>query len=91
MAGKIKCVRAKVISQKGICALGHKEGDEIEFTETKVDGKVCMYALYSMLPMVFALGHEAQFSWADDPDVIETACPDHKNPVVFELKRIREE
>lgn len=90
MAGKITSVKAKVISQKGTCALGHKVGDEVEFTDTKVDGKVCIYALYSMLPMVFALGHDAQFSWADDPDVVASACPDHKNPVVFEITRIRE-
>lgn len=90
VAEKITSVKAKVISQKGTCALGHKVGDEVEFTENKVDGNICMYALYSILPMVFALGHDAKFEWADDPDVIASACPDHLNPVVFEIKRIRE-
>jgi uncharacterized repeat protein (TIGR04076 family) len=65
-------------------------GDEVKFTDTKVEGKICIYALYSMIPMVFAMMHDAQFSWAENPDIVASACPDNENPVVFEIKRIRE-
>lgn len=68
MTKKVKAVEAKVISQKGICALGHKVGDKIIFTETGVEGKICIHALYSMLPAVFAMMFEAQFPWLKDPD-----------------------
>jgi len=30
------------------------------------------------------------FPWESDPDVARAACPDADNPVVFELRRLRE-
>jgi uncharacterized repeat protein (TIGR04076 family) len=90
VANKVKSVEAKVISKKGTCALGHKIGDVVKFTETGVEGKICIHALYSMLPAVFAIMYEAQFPWLENPDKKTHACPDAKNPVVFEISRIRE-
>ena len=80
-------VKAKVISQKGSCGIGHKVGDEIIFTEEGVKGKICIHALYSFLPKVFAMMYDSQFPWLDDPDVSTSACPDAYNPVVFEISR----
>ena len=80
-------VTAKVISQKGTCGLGHKVGDEIVFTEDGVNGKICIHALYSFLPKVFAMMYDSQFPWLEDPDVSTSACPDAYNPVVFEISR----
>ena len=80
-------VSAKVISQKGSCGIGHKVGDEIIFTEDRVKGKICIHALYSFLPKVFAMMFDSQFPWLDDPDVSTSACPDAYNPVVFEISR----
>lgn len=91
MAKKVKEVMVKVISQKGSCGLGHKVGDTVRFTETKVEGTLCIHALYSMLPKVFAMMYNAQFPWAKNPDVLVHPCPDAENPVVFELNRIYEE
>jgi uncharacterized repeat protein (TIGR04076 family) len=91
MSKKITAVQAKVISQKGSCALGHKIGDIVEFTESGVNGKICIHALYSMLPAVFAMLFEAQFPWLKDPDTKTHACPDAYNPVVFEISKIRGE
>ena len=82
-----KIVSAKVISQKGSCGIGHKVGDEIIFTEDGVKGKICIHALYSFLPKVFAMMFDSQFPWLDDPDVSTSACPDAYNPVVFEISR----
>jgi len=90
MANKIIAVEAKVKSQKGTCALGHKIGDVVKFTELGVEGKICIHALYSMLPAVFAMMFEARFPWLKDPDTKTHACPDATNPVVFEITRIRE-
>jgi uncharacterized repeat protein (TIGR04076 family) len=30
------------------------------------------------------------FPWEKDPDVTTVACPDPDNPVVFELRRLRQ-
>ena len=80
---------AKVISQKGQCAAGHQVGDQVVFDGQAVQGKVCIHALYSFLPKVFALRYGANFPWLDDPDVATHACPDACNPVIFEIRRIK--
>ena len=81
----------KVIKQEGTCAAGHKVGDEviINFDENKIDGKVCLHALYSVLPKVFAMAYGAEFPWLEDRDISTHACPDAWNPLIYEVKRIR--
>ena len=86
---KVTAVIARVKSQEGTCVLGHKVGDEARFTESGVEGRICIHALYSMLPAVFAMLFEARFPWLDDPDTKTHACPDALNPVVFEITRER--
>ena len=57
-----------------------------------VDGHVCIHALYSMLPKVFAMMYNAEFPWAkNNPDTLTHPCPDAAYPVVFELTRIYED
>lgn len=87
MAEKIKEVKARVKIVKGTCTLGHKVGDTVRFTENGVEGKICIHALYSMLPAVFAMMYGARFPWLDNPDIKTHACPDAANPVVFEILR----
>jgi len=89
MQKNIKAVRAKVISVKGECGI-HKVGDACAFTTEGVQGKVCIHAMYSMLPKIFAMMYGATFPWLKDPDVASHACPDAANPVVFEITRIYE-
>jgi uncharacterized repeat protein (TIGR04076 family) len=91
MTRKVMEVKARVLSVKGQCDLGHKVGDVVRFTQTGVDGKICIHALYSMLPKVFAMMFNAEFPWAQNPDVLTHPCPDAANPVVFELTRIYED
>jgi len=68
-------VVARVISQKGTCGFGHKVGDTVD----------------SFLPKVFAMRYGADFPWLkDDKDMATHACPDGYNPVVFEIRRVRE-
>lgn len=80
-------VKIKVISQKGKCVQGHKVGDEIIITENGVEGKICIHALYSMLPKVFAMMYGAEFPWLEDKNISTHACPDAANPLVFEISR----
>lgn len=82
---------AKVISAQGTCEFGHQVGDEIVFDGETIQGRVCLHALYSMLPKVFALRYGADFPWLKDKDVASHACPDAYNPVVYEIRRVPEE
>jgi uncharacterized repeat protein (TIGR04076 family) len=73
-------ITCRVIKQQGTCAAGHKVGDEAR-------GKICISALYSMIPKVYAMMHNARFPWLKDQCVATHTCPDGWNPVMFELVR----
>ena len=90
MAGDGYRVTATVISQQGVCHAGHRVGDVVSFDGLHVEGPICLHALYSMLPKVFAMRYGAEFPWLKDKDVSTHACPDAYNPVVFEIRRVRE-
>ena len=86
-------VLVKVISQKGHCVAGHKVGDEILFDwdTNEIKGEICLHALYSMLPKIYALAHGADVAFAvneEEKNVARHACPDGYNPVIFELIRV---
>ncbi len=82
----------KVVKQTGKCISGHKIGDEttIDFDTNEIHGKICLHSLYSILPKVFAMAYGAEFPWLGDKDVSTHPCPDAENPVVYEVRRIRE-
>lgn len=77
----------RVIKQEGHCAAGHMVGDEVRITSFGVQGKVCISALYSMLPKAFAMMYNAYFPWLEDQCKATHACPDAYNQVVFEMSR----
>ncbi|MCK4368758.1 MAG: TIGR04076 family protein [Dehalococcoidales bacterium] len=86
---EIQKVRIKVVSQKGTCEAGHKVGDE-----WVIDGKtpegLCLGAFNNLPPSLQVLMYGGSFPWEKDPDVTTIACPDAQNPVVFELRRLRD-
>jgi len=90
MEKKVKYIEVKVASIRGTCGAGYKIGDIARVTEQGVEGKICIHALYSMLPAVFAMMYGARFPWLSDPDKKTHACPDAANPVVFEITRVWE-
>ncbi len=81
-------VIARVISQQGSCSAGHRVGDEFVLGEVSPPG-LCTWALYTLFPFAEALQFGGSLPWESDPDVSVIACPDAKNPVVFEMRRIR--
>jgi uncharacterized repeat protein (TIGR04076 family) len=83
-------IEVKVKSQKGKCAFGHEVGDKIVFDGKSVRGDICYSALMVLLPKVYAMRYGSEFPWTEDKDSIFNACPDADNPVVFEIRRIRE-
>ena len=81
-------IAVKVISQEGTCAMEHKVGDEWVVGMKTPDG-VCLSAFNALYPSLRVLKFGGSYFWSEDPDVATAACPDAKNPVVFELRRIR--
>ncbi len=81
-------VLVKVISQKGTCVQEHKVGDEWVIGRKTPEG-ICLSAFDALFPSARVLMFGGSFPWGTDPDVSTVACPDAKNPVVFELRRLR--
>ncbi|MFH1486749.1 MAG: TIGR04076 family protein [Chloroflexota bacterium] len=81
-------VVARVISQEGTCAAGHKVADEFVVSLTSPAG-LCCSAFHALFPSAKVLRFGGTFPWSDDPETGSAACPDGKNPVVFELRRVR--
>ncbi len=87
---KVYQIIATVQSVKGHCDFGYQVGEQVVFDGETVQGRVCLHALYSFLPKVFAMRYGADFPWLKDKDVATHACPDAFNPVVFEIRRVEE-
>ena len=83
----------KVLSVDGSCDFGRQVDDEILFGGETSQGRVCLHALYSFLPRVFAIRHGAEFPWldAEHKDAAAHACPDAYNAVALKIRRVREE
>jgi uncharacterized repeat protein (TIGR04076 family) len=82
-------VRVKVISQKGHCDAGHKVGDQWLVGEKAPEG-ICLFALHTLFPSITPLMLGGAFPWEKDPDKTTVACPDPDNPVIFEIRRVRD-
>lgn len=82
-------VSIRVVSQKGTCAAGHRVGDEWVIEDKTPEG-MCAFAFSALFPLLTPLMFGGAFPWEADPDVTTVACPDPTNPVVFELRRLRE-
>ena len=82
-------VKVSVVSQKGTCAAEHKVGDQWVINGKTPEG-ICLSAFYALLPNLRVLRYGGSFPWATALDVTTVACPDAANPVVFELRRLRE-
>ena len=82
-------VIARVISQQGTCEAGHKVGDEFTLGYT-TPANMCPFAFYAIFPFFSVLQFGGSFPWEEDLDKTTVACPDAGNPVVFELRRVRQ-
>lgn len=88
-------IKATVISQEGHCDAGHKVGDSaiFDWDTHEVKGKLCLHALYSVMPKVYglAMGGNVAFAKADDGTLVARhACPDGYNPLILELRVVED-
>ena len=91
MPGRIVRISVTVKEAHRGCKV-HHAGDTMTFecvgsTCVKPEGTICLGALTSLMPKVYAFHNNARFHWADADDVVVHACPDPATPVVFEVRR----
>ncbi len=79
-------VVARVTSQQGTCAAGHRVGDEFAIGDNTPAG-MCSWAFHTIFPFATVFQFGGSFPWEDDRDKTTVACPDPGSPVVFELRR----
>jgi len=82
-------VQITVASVTGHCAAGHTVGQSW-VVEALTPENMCIGAFASLIPHFRVLRFGGEFPWEEDKDTAHIACPDPKNPVVFELRRLRE-
>ena len=93
---KSEKVILKIMSVKGTCNAGHREGQEFDLTNeftvgiTKDGRALCPSAFHAAFPYYRTLRYGGEFPWEEDKEKTCIACPDPFNPVVIELRRIRE-
>lgn len=81
----------KLVSIGGTCPAGHKVGDEW-IVKGNEDGwmtpNMCIFAFSAIYPSLQMLMFGGSFPWEPDAEAVLVPCPDSRNDVVFELKRI---
>ena len=75
-----------VVDQKGTCAAGHKKGQQFIYEGKLPD--MCPSAWYAIYPYLRILQFGGNLPWEKESEAY-IACPDHKNPVVFKLVRVK--
>jgi uncharacterized repeat protein (TIGR04076 family) len=86
----------KIVSVKGTCAAGHKVGQEFDLSKdfslgySGASGAICPSAFYALFPSWRVLRHAGELPYEEDKEKAHVACPDPFNPVVLELRRVKE-
>jgi uncharacterized repeat protein (TIGR04076 family) len=76
MAKQFKVV-ARVASQKGTCAAGHRVGDEFAIEDCTPAG-MCSWAFYTIFPFATVLQFGGAFPWEDSPGKAVLLVPTRK-------------
>ena len=87
----------RIISAKGTCLANHKEGQEFDLSQEFTLGHrstnpktLCAAGFYAVYPTWRVLRYGGELPWEEDKDRVKIACPDPFNPVVMELRRVKE-
>ena len=79
----------KVLEVKGACDNGHRMGDEFRVKDAKTPQGICLSAFSAILPKLMALMLGGDILWSEDRNRDIIACPDPKNAVIWEVRRIK--
>jgi uncharacterized repeat protein (TIGR04076 family) len=80
-----KKVIGRIISIKGECHAGHKEGDSFDISCHNTAG-LCGFFYHDIFPTLSTFQFGGKMPWWEG-DTIEVQCPDSNNLVIMELKR----
>jgi uncharacterized repeat protein (TIGR04076 family) len=80
-------VTARVQSVAGFCAAAHKIGDEWKLGHETPQG-ICIWAWTAIFPFVSIFRYGGSLPWKEGPSMVTIACPDPKNRVVFEIRKV---
>ncbi len=81
-------VVAKVISMQNPCTIGMQVGDEFELSAHRC-GDFCGYFYHNIFNWVTTLQFGGVFPLFENPDVQIWECPNPKNKVTIELRRLK--
>lgn len=87
---KVYKVQVTIKSIEGECPQEFKVGQSW-LIDGKTPAGMCMGAYNSISPAVRVFRFGGEHPWDEDKDVTYISCPDPKNRVIYELKRLREE
>ena len=81
-----KKITATVISIKGKCNAGHKNGDIFELSCHNPDG-LCGFFYYEIFPKLSVMQFGGCYPWwSEDQKVFKFECPDRKNLVTLQIE-----
>ena len=81
-------IKVKIIAAEGTCPNGHKVGDEWEINRKTPKKPMCLVAFYNLFNPIRVLETGGSYPHYQDPDSYQTYCPDLKNKLLFEIKRV---
>ena len=82
-------IKITVKEIKGKCSV-HKVGDSAEVVGDKICGDLCLMALHTIFPYLFAMQYGAEFPFKySSEDVTTVPCPDPDNLTFFEIRRVK--
>jgi len=84
-------VTVKEIQGRGVCSFGLRPGDSWTITSEETPQGFCSWALQAIFPFLTVLRFGGEFPWETDKNTAVVCCPDPHNPVIFELKRVKDE
>ena len=83
-------IKVTLISAEGTCPNGHKVGDEWIISRKSPEPGMCLAALWNLLNPIRILECGGSYPMYQDPESYQTCCPDIRNKLVFEVRRMTE-
>jgi uncharacterized repeat protein (TIGR04076 family) len=83
-------VKIELISVEGTCPNGHKVGDTWIINRKSPEPGICLAALFNLFNPIRILESGGSYPMNADPDSYQTCCPDIRNKLVFDVRRMKE-
>lgn len=84
---RIPKVQITIKSIQGKCPQGFKVGDTWIIEKNITPSNFCMTAFHAIYPSLRTLRYGGDLPWGEK-GVATILCPDHHNPVLYEMKRL---